>query len=176
MSKILDYLEQPDQFTCQSAAIAKVLGTEDVYGVRAALTAGGRIAGDPANMGEYLAPRVKEYRYTDKGSLIQIENWVTQGPGYEVIVHGNTTRAGHVWGISDADPKNRVFVVDDPWYEYDFPRARFTTQTGKNCLYSYRAIWAYCVASWSWEQAAELYASGSVDSNEPGAWVHFIRN
>ncbi len=45
MSKILDYVAQPNAFTCQSACIAKVLGTTDVAGIRAALKA----IGDPGS-------------------------------------------------------------------------------------------------------------------------------
>lgn len=39
MSKILDYVAQPNTYTCQSACIAKVLGTSDVAGIRVALEA-----------------------------------------------------------------------------------------------------------------------------------------
>jgi hypothetical protein len=186
MSKILDHVEQPDAVTCQSAAIAKVLGmgsNQNIHAIRSDLLAiarrRGTKAGDPAVMAEYLAPRVEEYRYSGNGSVQDVINWVTKGPGYEVIIHGFTTISGHIWGIEDVveDTHTRLFFkVDDPWYEFDFPNNRYTQRTGKNVHYSGLAIWAYCVIAWNNAQAVDAYQRGSMSRTEKGAWIHFIKN
>lgn len=67
-TKVLDYVAQPNAYTCQSACIAKVLGTTDVEGIRAALEAIGT-PGSPATMGEYLKSRVQFYKFLTSGSL-----------------------------------------------------------------------------------------------------------
>ena len=197
MTKITDHLEQPDGYTCQSAAIAKVLGKtthHEVWDVRSALLEdarrSGTMSGDPNVMGRHLAPRVEEYHYNPKASLNDIVDWVVRGKGYEVIIHGFTTSAGHVWGIEDATPRNdpsRVnFQCDDPWYEMDFPRNEFTRRSGANVVYSDCAIWAYCVMAWNNAQAVEAYARALSNVHDEdfqdsmyetrGAWVHFIKN
>jgi hypothetical protein len=180
MTKILDHLEQPDSSTCQAAAIAKVLGTQDVMAIRNELLAGG-VAGDPQNMGRLMKREVskgnlKFYEYQGAATLKNLEDWVTQGKGYEAIIHGFFTPGGHVIGVEDAYPANRFFRVDDPWYEFDFPSARFTKLSGKNKEYSYLGIYSYCCASWSFREAQELYASRQVVMSNPGLWMHKIRN
>jgi hypothetical protein len=59
---ILSYVPQIDEITCQSAAIAKMIGYDDVAGVRADLEEMGE-PGSPAVMGKYLRERVQQYRY-----------------------------------------------------------------------------------------------------------------
>lgn len=176
-TKILDYSRQPDAVTCQSTAIAKVTGG-DIMTIRNALLQNGA-AGDPYNMGDYLKPRVKQYKYLPQGNLNELVEWVTQGVGYEAIVHGFTTNSGHVWGVETAIPEDKVFICDDPWAEFDFPGERYLNKSGKNVAYSYRAMWAYTVASWSFPQAREAYIgtrSKAFDMNQRGGWFHLVQN
>jgi len=196
MSKITDFLEQPDAYTCQSAAIAKVLGyktAENVMAVRSDLLAmagqRGTQAGDTGVMGDYLRERVKGYRFSSQASLIDIFNHVSKGQGYEAIIHGFPTVMGHVWGIESATQTEAgriMFRCDDPWYEYDFPGRRFTNRSGRNVTYSDLAIWSHCVIAWNKTQADSAYASGFPRVHdaawikgihaEKGAWVHFVTN
>ena len=183
---IADYAWQPDAVTCQAASIAKVLGktsAEDIQDVRQALLAiarpSGAMAGSTWVMGDYLKPRVKEYRFSDLASLVDIADWVSQGPGFEVIIHGVTTGSGHVWGIEDVveyTPTTLRFKCDDPWAEFDFPGNRYLNKTGKNVVYSGLAIWSYCVVSYDNATAAHKYRAGMMNRLDKGAWVHFIRN
>lgn len=194
-TKISDHLEQPDKYTCQSAAIAKVLGGSthhDVMKVRRSLLnkarARGSMSGDPSVMADYLEPRVQEYKYLPQGSLVDLLEWVSKGPGYEAIIHGFSTTSGHVWGVEDIHKQDQFlyFKCDDPWYEYDFPNARFTQRPGANVLYSEVAMWSHCVKAWSFGQAVEAYREGiqryyepgfvEKIMKEPGAWIHLIRN
>lgn len=185
-TNIVDYAWQPDAVTCQSAAIAKVLGkssAEDIQEVRRALLEiarpSGAMAGSTWVMGEYLAPRVKEYKFSDSASLVDIADWVSQGPGYECIIHGVTTGSGHVWGIEDVFEYTTTtlkFKCDDPWAEFDYPGNRYLNKSGKNVIYSGLAIWAYCVVSYDNPTAARNYRSGKMSRHDKGAWVHFVRN
>lgn len=195
-TQIADHTEQPNKYTCQSAAIAKVLGKtshHDVMDIRQSLLSKaqprGTMSGDPYVMGHYLESRVEEYRYLNEGSLNDLMEWVERGPDHEAIVHGFPTTAGHVWGVEKLVTRPngyRYFQCDDPWYEYDFPNARYTNKSGANVLYSEIGMWAYCVRSWSKAQAMEAYRegisryfeSGFVDSimAEKGGWIHLIRN
>lgn len=179
-TRIIDHLEQPDIVTCQSAAIAKVLGTSNITQVRRDLTSMG-VAGDPSVMGAYMRTmvnqgRLKQYIYNPQGSLKDLENWVTQGKGYEAIIHGFYTPSGHVIGVENALPESRQFVVDDPWYEFDYPSGSYTRLSGKNNLHSYLGIFSYCVASWSPKQARELYRKRFYDMETRGMWLHMVQN
>lgn len=187
MTDILDHVEQPDAYTCQSAAIAKVLGQGSIHqinAIRSNLNADARtrgtMAGDPSVMGAYLTPRVESYTYKHDANLQEIIDWVTQGKGYECIIHGFTTQSGHVWGIEDAEKvgQNWVFRCDDPWYEFDFPGNRFTQNSGANVGYSDLATLAYCVKAWSNWQGVDAYRKGRYQGmlGDRGAWVHFIKN
>ena len=179
-TRILDHLEQPDASTCQATAIAKILGTTDVRAIRNRLLEIG-IAGDPAVMGTLMREEVargglKHYEYNGNATLKELEDWVTQGQGFEAIVHGYFTPVGHVIGVEDAYPEAKFFKVDDPWYEFDFPRARFTNRGGKNQRYSYVGIYSYCCGSWSFNQAKDLYAKNSLAMTVPGLWLHKVQN
>lgn len=183
---IADYTWQPDAVTCQSAAIAKVLGKNsagEVQEIRRDLLAiarpSGAMAGSTWVMGTYLKPRVKEYGFSDSASLVDIAEWAMQGPDYECIIHGVTTGLGHVWGIEDVATYTDTqisFVCDDPWAEFDFPGNRYLNKSGKNVVYSGLAIWAYCVVSYDNPTAARKYKTGMMSRLDRGAWVHFIRN
>ena len=178
-SKILDsVVYQPDGNTCQAACIAKVLGTQDVWGVRQDLLELGT-PGDPAVMGQYLKSRVKEYRYHPEGSL----NYAIEAldRGYTIITHGWFTPSGHVItlvGWEHADPLMKYrFIVDDPWGEFDFPTATYDTQaSGDNRHYSARGLYAYCVRSRSFDHAQLLYQGRQLDMNDGDAWFHLIKN
>lgn len=179
MTTIIDHLEQPDSQTCQSAAIAKVLGTTDIYKIRRELLAGGT-AGDPYNMsalmGEYVSRgALKSASLSTNASLQDVKDWVTKGSGFEVIIHGWFTSVGHVVGIEGFEDER--FIYDDPWYEFDFPRSTFTRNLGKNISVSALGIFAYCVAGTSKYDANRIYQKGGpTDWNLGNAWVHFVQN
>jgi hypothetical protein len=168
---------QPDANTCQSACIAKVLGTQDVYAIRADLEAMG-VSGDPEVMAAYLEPRVKAYRFTRHGSLADARKALDEG--YTIITHGWFTSAGHVITLvgHEADPGGGFrFLVDDPWGEFHFPSATYDNQAnGDNLPYSSRGIYAYCVGSNSFEEAQVLYDQKALDLTEANAWLHLIKN
>jgi hypothetical protein len=176
-SKVLDYVEQPNALTCQSACIAKVLGTRDVQGIRHALESMGA-PGDPAVMGQYLKSRVQSYKFLSTGSLIDAKEALDEG--FVIITHGWFTRSGHVISLvgHEPDPKTLSyrFIVDDPWAEFSFPTAHYTPKSGNNIRYSSYGMYAYCVASSSYENAAALYSKGVLLSSEKGAWLHVVKN
>ncbi len=194
MSKILDDVQQPDVYTCQSAAIARVTGTTNVGAIRAALDHLARernsAAGDPFVMAQYLRDRCDEYSFLEKGSINDAKRALEQG--YQVITHGWFTNSGHVIGLSEwghvddngewvfrePDPSTGwvYFRAEDPWYEYDFGAGRFTQRSGNNAPYSAYGIFAYCVASWSYPGAREIYARRQLNSSQSGAWLHLIKN
>jgi hypothetical protein len=181
-SKVLDYVSQPNNYTCQSACIAKVLGNTDVAGIRADLETMGT-PGDPAVMGEYLKSRVQSYEYRASGSLLDAKQALDDG--CVVITHGYFTGSGHVVALvgyePDPETQSYRFIVDDPWEEFSFPDAQYIpNSSGDNVRYSSYGLYAYCVASFSYEQASQLYAEKSLASSEvlseKGAWLHIIKN
>lgn len=178
MSKILDYVAQPNAYTCQSACIAKVLGTTDVEGIRAALEAIGA-PGSPETMGEYLKSRVRSYKFLMSGSLEDAKEALDDG--CVIITHGWFTGSGHVIALVGYEPDPRTlsyrFIIDDPWMEFSFPDALFIpNSSGDNVRYSSYGIYAYCVTSSSYEHAVQTYAQGKLLSSEKGAWLHLIKN
>ena len=178
MSKILDYVAQPNAYTCQSSCIAKVLGTTDVEGIRAELEAMGD-PGSPEVMGQYLKSRVQSYKFLESGSLEDAKAALDEG--CVVITHGYFTESGHVITLVgyETDPKTLSyrFIVDDPWMEFSFPDAQFIpNSSGNDVRYSSYGVYAYCVASKSYENAAQIYAKGTLLSAEKGAWLHIIKN
>lgn len=177
-SKIIDeVVQQPDAFTCQSACIAKVLGTQDVYAVRSDLEALG-IPGDPRVMGLYLRDRVGQYEFIQNGSITQAV--MALKAGFTIITHGWFSRSGHVITLVDFDETAGTkgsFVVDDPQGEFHFTQATYDTSVvGENLRYSTLGIYAYCVASWSKPDAEAYYRHGSFDPRHPGAWLHLVKN
>lgn len=179
MSKILDYVPQPDSLTCQSAAIAKMTGDPDVYKIRQLLENLGD-PGSPATMGEYLETRVQQYKYTDKGSLdIAIEYLKN---GWKVISHGWFTPSGHVLSIVGWDFEAQEFKVDDPWFEFDFGGWTYAPheKSGDDVRYSARGIWAACVRGESCDDAQfayqERFRLGHREFLETNMWLHLIRN
>jgi len=178
MSKILDYVAQPDPYTCQSACIAKVLGTTDVKEVRAELEAIGT-PGDPAVMGQYLKSRVKSYKFLSTGSLLDAKDALDDG--FVIITHGWFTNSGHVICLVGHEPDQKTlsyrFIVDDPWAEFSFSDAQYISDSvGDNVRYSSYGMYAYCVASSSHKHAGQIYAEGKLLSSEKGAWLHIIKN
>jgi hypothetical protein len=178
MSKVLDYVAQPDAYTCQSACISKILGTTDVKAIRAALEAIGD-PGDHEVMGQYLKSRVQSYKFLLSGSLEDAKDALDDG--CVVITHGWFTGSGHVICLVgyESDPKTLSyrFIVDDPWMEFSFPDAQFIpNRSGDNVRYSSYGIYAYCVASSSYENAQHIYDRGTLLSSEKGAWLHIIKN
>jgi hypothetical protein len=178
MSKILDYVAQPDAYTCQSSCIAKVLGTTDVKGIRAELEAIGT-PGSPEVMGQYLKSRVQSYKFLVSGSLEDAKDALDDG--CVVITHGWFSGSGHVITLVgyEADPKTLSyrFIVDDPWMEFSFPDAEFIpNSSGNDVRYSSYGVYAYCVASSSKENAAQIYAQRTLSSTGNGAWLHLVKN
>ena len=177
-TKILDYVEQPDGYTCQSAAIAKVIGSTDVASVRSALLSMG-VPGDPGVMAAYLKDRVKSYQFIVDGSLNEAKDLIKQG--CVIITHGWFTSAGHVITLVGFEPSSNTlgyrFVVDDPWCEFDFASNRFDhLKTGNNVRYSSHGIYAYCVAGQSNDDAQAIYKQGRLLSSERNMWMHVIKN
>jgi hypothetical protein len=194
MTRIIDDVQQPDSRTCQSAAISRVIGTKDVYSVRAELDriaeSRNSAAGDPYAMAEFLRPKCQEYLFLEKASINDMK--IALEKGYQLITHGWFTAYGHVIGISDwghvnasgewvfrePDPDNgwAYFKAEDPWHEFDFGAGRFTQRSGNDAPYSAYGLFAYCVASWSYTGARQIYARGQLNSSQGGAWLHLIKN
>lgn len=189
----LEHVAQPDMNTCQSAALARVLGTTDVMKVRYGLLdiAAERrsMAGDPLVMRQYCEARLPNYSYNANASINDMR--AVWDSGGDVVVHGNFTWSGHViggsgygwrdgagqWYLGEPHPVTGLYYMrsEDPWDEFDFVSGRYAgigPDAGNNKPYSFHGIYAYCVASWSLPQAEEVYASGRLDSNEKGAWLH----
>lgn len=174
MSKILDYVPQPDARTCQSACIAQMIGSTAVSTVRAALESLGA-PGDPYTMGAYLKPRVKEYKFLENASVNDMRQALKDG--YKLITHGYFTGSGHVISIVGmAD--NNTFIVDDPWHEFHFKGWTYAPweASGNNVKYSTYGIYAACVVGQSVGHSAEVYNRGELNSNTKGAWLHLIKN
>jgi hypothetical protein len=177
-TKILEYVEQPDGYTCQSAAIAKVIGSTDVGKIRGELLQRG-VPGDPAVMGAYLKGKVKSYQFIVDGSLNEAKDFLKQG--CVIITHGWFSQAGHVITLVEfeASPNNLGyrFVVDDPWAEFNFGSNSFDhSKTGNNVRYSSYGIYAYCVAGQSNEDARLIYKQGKLLSSDRNMWMHVIKN
>jgi hypothetical protein len=172
-TKILEYVSQPNNYTCQSAAIARVLGTDDVMSIRDDLETIGE-PGDPAVMGIYLKSRVTEYKYNGDASLDDMIAAIKAG--YQLIVHGWFTKSGHVIGFSSWDGK--YFNSEDPWAEFDFGSWSYpdTEATGDDKPYSALGVYAACIAGQSCYDAADVYQAGKVDYKAKGCWLHMIRN
>jgi hypothetical protein len=178
ITKILEYVPQPDGYTCQSAVIAKVIGSTKVDIIRSDLFKLGT-PGDPYVMGKYLAKRVAEYRFLDDASLNDARKALNDG--YSLITHGWFTGSGHVISIVgwelDKSKLSYRFICDDPWMEFDFKNWRYLPGTsGNDVRYSSYGIYAACVASSSLDSARRLYNRGELDSNKPGMWLHLIKN
>lgn len=174
----MDHVEQPDALTCQSAAIARVIGTTDVMSIRAELTQGGKVAGDPWNMGRFMEKHCKEYRFLAAASLNDARNALEDG--YHLITHGYFTHSGHVIGLSGVEPDPRTlsyrFNAEDPWYEFDFPSWTYTQLTGDDVKYSSYGIYAACVASHNVASARQIYRRGELNSAMENMWLHIIKN
>ena len=180
MQQPLDFVEQPDARTCQSAAIARLTRTQDVLAIRQELDRlaiqRGSEAGDPYVMGDYLRAKFgSRYHFSANASINQLRSALERG--CHAITHGWFTPVGHVIGISGFTEKNGklVFTAEDPWFEFDFPSGRFTQQTGDDAQYSAYGIYAYCVSSWSYQGAREIYARGELLSSKGGMWLHMVQ-
>lgn len=187
-SKILDFVEQPDVNTCQSAAIARVCGTTNVMSIRRDLlgfsSRRGSMAGDPYVMGDYLKDHTQEYQFIVDASLNDAKQALKNG--YNLITHGWFTGSGHVIGLSpfpDGEPykphpytSSYMFNAEDPWYEFNFPSWSYSRKSGNNCQYSAYGIYASCVASYSKSQAARIYRRGELNSSTQNMWLHLIKN
>lgn len=191
--KVLDHVAQPCCNTCQSAAIARMEGINDVASVRNKLldiaTRRGSMAGDPAVMAEYCEQRFDNYEYQSSASLNDMkEVWDSGG---HIVTHGFFTGAGHViggsgygwvdgsgkWHLGEPHPETGLFYMkaEDPWDEFDFASGQYLGKgalAGDDAPYSFHGIYAYCVVAWNPYQARDAYKSGRLDSNEKGAWLH----
>jgi len=183
---ISPYVAQPDGNTCQSACVAQMLGLEeasvpkvrsDLLGIAARR---GTMAGDPGVMGDYLEPRVKEYKFDIAASLNDARKALDDG--YKLITHSWATRAGHVISLVGWEPdSNKLsyrFIVDDPWSELDFRSMTYPNPniSGDNVRYSSYGMYAIAVASKSWHDAKRIYKNGELDSAKQGMWLHYIKN
>ena len=181
-TKVLDYVPQYDVMTCQSAAIARVIGSTNVRQVRNDLLRMG-VPGDPTVMGLYLKDRVREYRYHGQASLDDAIEALRDG--WEIITHGDFTDAGHVIGLSAWNATTKKFQAEDPWFEFHFSDWSYYPYEidGNDQQYSARGIWAACVANPIGAGAAnayELYVANPVltaaQYRQPGMWLHMIKN
>lgn len=170
-SKILDYVAQPDEFTCQAACVAKALGVKDVMKVRRTLLSYGD-PGSPHVMAEMLKA-ARHYHLSLSASMTMIRDWLNGGSKI-VITHGWFSGSGHVIAIVGKTEKG--FIVDDPYGEFSFDQWRYLNPNGDNVLYSYQGIYASCVASHNVSHARVIYASGVVDFDHGNAWGHFVQN
>lgn len=172
------YVPQPNFWSCQSACIAMVLRTTNVEDIYDDLVSKG-VAGDPGVMGDYLAPRVKSYKFLVDGSLNDAKKALDDGCA--VITHGWFTKPGHVIVLVgyEADPVTLSyrFIVHDPYAEYDFPNGVHDLEkSGESVRYSSYGIYSTCVASADYDHARDLYKEKRLKSNEQNAWLHIIKN
>lgn len=179
-SLILDYVPQIDAVTCQSAAIARVVGDHNVAKIRRELLRLGT-PGDPAVMGEYLRPRVKDYCYLGNGCLADAIDAIDAG--YQLITHGWFTGSGHIIGISGWDLNTQTFIAEDPWYEFHFQEWSYEPYAvdGDDMNYSARGIWAACVVGHSPDDAFRCYLEAAPrltkeQFRDRGMWLHMIKN
>jgi len=172
-SRILGYVSQPDSRTCQSACIAKFIGSEDVYSIRADLENMG-VPGDPYIMGEYLRPRVNEYKFSATASLNQMSLWLDEG--FQLITHGYFSHSGHV--VSVVGKQKNAYIIDDPYGEFMASAWIYgQNENGDNMLYSDRLIYATCVVGISQYSAMDFYRSAKlIDKAYGNAWIHRIKN
>lgn len=181
-SKILDFVRQPDSQTCQAAACARLMGTQDVHSVREELLLiarrRGSSAGDPYVMGELLAERCRYYKFDGNASLNDARKALDEG--CDLITHGWFTGSGHVIGISavelDSSNLSYKFVCEDPWAEFDFPSWTYSSQGGNDVLYSSYGMYAACVVGQSPSHAHAIYNRGELNSAAGGMWLHIVRN
>ena len=173
------YVPQPDPSSCQSACLAMVLRTTDVPGIHAELELIGD-PGDPTVMDDYIALRVKSYKFLLSGSLNDAKKALDDG--CVVITHGWFTVPGHVILLIGYEPDpatlSHRFIVHDPWAEYDFSNGGYddSSKTGESVRYSSLGIYATCVDSFDYEQACEIYRQKTFKSDEQNAWLHIIQN
>lgn len=171
-------ISQPDASTCQAACVAMALETNNVYGIRQALTSMGT-AGDPAVMANYMRPRLNgRYSYNGAASLNDLREKLLKG--YFVIIHGMFTSSGHVIGL-DGIHWNPVgdkikFDVADPWSEFDASSWTYNKPSVKfyDGYYSALLIYSACVVAFSLHQGIDTYKKGQIDINRKGAYAHFI--
>lgn len=171
-TKIMDYLPQPDELTCQSAAIGQSIGEKDVYKIREDLLSMGT-PGDPQVMGRYLKSRCAFYRFDDKGSLSQAIDFLKK-PNRAIITHGWFTRSGHVVTLSANHPKG--FIADDPWGDFNFEGWTYVSDDGNNKTWTFAQVYAAIVGSIGFEHAKTIYANRELDMNYGNAWFHLIEN
>jgi hypothetical protein len=178
---VLDYVAQPNGYTCQSAAICRVIGSYSVMGVRYQLDtiaeSMGSIAGDPAVMAKYLNQcvtdgKISAYQFVESASLNMAI--AASKKGDQLITHSWLTDAGHVFGISGWDPATKKYKTEDPYGEFSFPEWQYVSEDGDDRSYSALAIYAACVASYSVDQAIQIYQDGKVDYDEKNMWLHII--
>lgn len=176
----LGHVEQPDSRTCQSAAIARLIGSQDVFSVRRELEklaiTRGTECGDPYVMGDFLRAKFGDrYHFTDAASLNQLKSALERG--CQCITHGWFTSVGHVLGVSGFEEKEgkTLFICEDPWFEFDFLTGRYTNRTGDDVRYSAFGLYAYCVASFSYQGAREIYARRELNSAKGAMWLHIVQ-
>lgn len=178
MSKILDYLAQPDGVTCQSACVAMLTGQLDVMAIRRSLLDLGE-PGNPYVMGEYLKPRVTSYDFSDRSSIAEMVDWLQQG--FTLCSHGYFTGSGHVILLSGH--KNDCFFADDPWGEFSASGWTYSdNENGDDLPYSEKLIYAACVMGRSKSESQTIYQAGGCENPNgiwrtfKNAWVHRIKN
>jgi hypothetical protein len=174
----LGLIPQPNSWTCQSTCIGMATGNQDIMGIRARLEVMGE-PGDPAVMGILLKEHFGDrYHFDDNASLSEARDYLKQGAF--LIVHGWETHAGHVIALNgvEIDPTNQNyrFKVLDPWSEFNFKAWAYDSDScGFEGTYSSYGIYAACVAGQSFDDAAEIYRRGELDSDRKSAWIHVIQ-
>jgi hypothetical protein len=168
---------QPNNYSCQSAAIAMATGL-DIAATRADLCAHGD-AGDPANMGRVLTKAVGDrYSFNPNASMLDAKHALTDG--CYCIVHGWFTSSGHVIGLDgteiDRETLSYKFSVKDPWSEFNFSKWTYDSGAiGFDGYYSSYGIYAACVAGQSRDHAAQIYRRKELNSGTKGMWLHTIK-
>lgn len=172
---------QPDGVTCQSASIAMLAGTDDVYGIRASLLAHG-VPGDPSNMNAELKHRV--------GSLgtVRLDTQCTFSrllkgleAGCAAILQGYFTEEGHVI-VATGRTEDGFIQVLDPWTEFQGHSFSYvgSSSYGYSGKYSYALIYSTCFEGQGYYDARNGYRKGysqtsmSVVLNGPTGWVHWV--
>lgn len=170
---------QTTAVTCQSACICMALGwgPEQEMKVREALVSGGRVAGDPLNMAEYLESQLgsNRYKFYGNASMNEIEAWLSAG--CFLIVHAYTTTFGHVYALDGLGQKGgqKLISVKDPWGEYDFLEFQYIPGTWfYDGFYSALGVFSTIMA-WSIQEAQEFYQEGEIDPSLAAAYVHVIK-
>lgn len=171
-------LSQPDENTCQAAAIGMAVGDRDVMNVRRKLlrqaSATGGSAGSPKVMEAVIRSYGWPYRLEMDATLGQCYDWLKAGEF--LITHGWFSASGHVLcldGLRRNPNGSHDLNVKDSWGQFSENAWRYAgTARFFDGYYSDRCIYGACVAGTSVSDAERVYRAGKVDLAKGGMWVH----